>query len=196
MIEFHNVVIIFFLFIIFYIYIENKYNDVDYELASFDNRKYLVRNLNDKTDAANLLAKIRKNSEDLCKYLEKNHPNDENVRRLIEKFNPNNISETPKNSSYTSYSVNKGEKIVLCLRSRDDIEKLIDENTLMFVALHEIAHIMTKSIGHKEDFWKNFKFLLQNAIVLKLYKDENYNDNPKKYCGILITDTPLSDNSI
>ena len=194
MIEFHNIVIIVFLIIIFYTYYENEQSDVNYTISTFDNRNYLVRNLEDKTDAANLLAKIRKNIEDLCAHLSNVYPTDENVKRLIEKFNPDNISETGKNSKYTSYSVNKGEKIVLCLRARDDDEKLIDENTLMFVSLHEIAHVMNKSIGHKEDFWKNFKFLLENAIKLKIYTYENYSKNPKKYCGILITDSPLDSN--
>ena len=66
------------------------------------------------------------------------------------KYNPNNFSETGKDSKYTSYSVNKGEKIVLCLRSRDGKDRLIDENTLTFVSIHELAHIMTKSVGHTE----------------------------------------------
>ena len=40
----------------------------------------------------------------------------------------------------------------------EDENKLIDENTLMFVALHELAHIATESIGHTKEFWANFKF--------------------------------------
>lgn len=194
--EFHNIVIASFIIIIAYMYVENKYNDVGYEVATFDNRRYLVRNLDDRQEAANLLAKIRKNLEDLCDDLKKVYPKNDAVNRLIIKFNPESISETAKNSKYTSYSVNKGEKIVLCLRARDDTEKLIDENTLMFVSLHEIAHIMTKSVGHKREFWKNFKFLLKHAIKIGLYKHEDYNTKPKKYCGIMITDTPMNDDSL
>jgi predicted metal-dependent hydrolase len=194
--EFHNIVIATFIIMLTYMYIENRNNDVSYEVSTFDNRKYLVRNLDDKQEAANLLAKIRKNLEDLCEDLKKVYPDHSGVGRLIEKFNPNSISETSKNSKYTSYSVNKGEKIVLCLRARDDTENLVDENTLMFVSIHEIAHIMTKSVGHKQEFWKNFKFLLKHAISIGLYKHEDYNNNPKKYCGIMITDTPLNDNSL
>lgn len=196
MLQFHNIFIIVMIILMIYIYIENKTNDVGYEISSFDNRNYLVRNLDDKKDAADLLAKIRKNMEDLIIYLRETYPNNDAVDRLNKKFNPNSLSETGKGSKYTSYSVNKGEKIVLCLRARDNTEKLEDENTLMFVALHEIAHIMTKSVGHKKEFWKNFKFLLNNAIQQKIYRHENYNDNPKRYCGIMITDTPLNDSSI
>ena len=69
-------------------------------------------------------------------------------------------------------------------------------NTITFVALHEMAHIITKSIGHTDKFWKNFKFLLQQAIKLGIYKKVDYSANPKTYCGMKVTDTPLVDNSI
>ena len=70
-------------------------------------------------------------------------------------------------------------------------DKLIDRNTLMFVALHEITHIMTKSIGHTEEFWRNFKFILQESVELGIYTRDEYSKNPKKYCGIEITHSPL-----
>ena len=54
-----------------------------------------------------------------------------------------------------------------------------------------MAHIMTLSIGHTPEFWKNFKFLLERAIELKIYKKEDYSENPKKYCGITVTSSPL-----
>jgi predicted metal-dependent hydrolase len=152
--------------------------------------------MTDKKEAANLLAKIRKNIETLCSHLDKSYPQDNRIKILLRRYNPNSISETGKGSKYTSYSVNKGDKIVLCLRARDNTENLIDENTLMFVALHEISHIMTISVGHEKEFWRNFKFLLEDAIKLGIYKNEDYNRNPKKYCGILITDTPLNDSTL
>ena len=61
----------------------------------------------------------------------------------------------------------------------------------MFVALHEITHIMTKSIGHTEEFWRNFKFILQESVELGIYTRDEYSKNPKKYCGIEITHSPL-----
>ena len=77
-----------------------------------------------------------------------------------------NLVQSTPDSKYTSYSVNKGEKVVLCLRSRNSKEELVDENILMFVALHEMGHICTKSIGHTEEFWTNFKWLLQKSIEI------------------------------
>ena len=40
---------------------------------------------------------------------------------------------------------------------------------------------MTKSIGHKEEFWRNFKFLLQNAVELGLCKPIDYKKKPQQF---------------
>ena len=40
----------------------------------------------------------------------------------------------------------------------------------MFVAIHELAHIASETIGHNDEFWNNFKFLLDNAVEIKIYK--------------------------
>jgi hypothetical protein len=110
---------------------------------------------------------------------------------MNEKFNPDNISESGKNNQYTSYSVNKGEKIVFCIRQKDEKESLVDENTITFVAIHELSHIMTKSVGHNDEFWSNFKRLLEVAVDNGLYIKENYTESPKEYCGIKVSDSPL-----
>lgn len=184
-------IVCFVLIISGFMYYDSVRNEVEYVKSDIDNKKYLVRKADDNQQAADLLAKIRYKLTKICKYCLKENPNNKAVIRMNRKFNPNNISETGKNSKYTSYSVNKGEKIVLCLRSRDGKDKLIDENTLTFVSIHELAHIMTKTVGHTEEFWKNFKYLLEKAIKLNLYKKENYELNPKPYCGITVTDSPL-----
>ena len=70
---------------------------------------------------------------------------------------------------------------------------LIDLNTLTFVAIHELSHIMTLSIGHEPEFWENFKFLLINAEAIKIYKPVDYKKSPQPYCGIPISDNPYYD---
>ena len=52
---------------------------------------------------------------------------------------------------------------------------------------------MSKSIGHKKEFWQNFKFLLKNAIQMGIYTPVDYKKSPKKYCGMTITDNPYYD---
>jgi len=178
------------LIVIIYIHFENKVKEVMYTKSSVDNREYLVQNNKDKKEAADLLATIRKNLITLSNELKKTNENQKDVQRMIDNFNPDNITETDKDSKYTSYSVNKGEKMVFCLRSRDEKNNLEDINTMMFVAIHELAHTMTKSIGHTEEFWDNFRTLLKNARKLGIYERVNYNESPKSYCGIKITDDP------
>lgn len=174
-----------------YTHYEHLSNEVTFVKSNIDNNEYLVRNLKDKDIAANMLAKLRIKLEKICKIMKQINPNDENVNRMNQKFNPNNITESGKNNQYTSYSVNKGEKIVFCIRQKDENETIVDENTLTFVAIHELSHIMTKSVGHTKEFWNNFKSLLEVAIKNNLYIKENYSKDPKEYCGISVSDSPL-----
>jgi hypothetical protein len=174
-----------------YTHYEHLTNDVSYVKSSVDNNEYLVRNLQDKEEAANMLAKIRIKLQKLCDAMKQKFPNDESVNRMVERFNPDNITEAGKNNQYTSYSVNKGEKIVFCIRQKNESESLVDENTMTFVSIHELGHIMTKSVGHTPEFWDNFKKLLKIAIEESLYTKEDYASSPKEYCGIKVSDSPL-----
>ena len=178
------------LIVIIFIHFNNKFKDVEYNVSSIDGRKYLVQNHKDKQEAADLLATIRKNLILVVQELSKTNKNNEDIKRMVSNFNPDNITESDENSKYTSYSVNKGEKMVFCIRTRDENNKLESLNTMMFVALHELAHTMTKSIGHTEEFWNNFRIILRNARKLGLYKRVDYNKTPVSYCGTMITDDP------
>jgi predicted metal-dependent hydrolase len=111
----------------------------------------------------------------------------------LARFNPDVLVENDMASSDTSYSENKGQKIVVCLRNKKVAPKypLIDENTVMFVMLHEMAHLMTETIGHTSEFWANFKRILGDAIQVGIYKQVNYAQSPVPYCGMMITDSPL-----
>lgn len=189
--SFVSIYIICILLLLCYIYYESYYTELVNVESTVDGRMYLVRSLPDKLEAANLLALIRKKLIKLVNYLELKYPNDPRIARLILRYRPNNLMESTPSSKYTSYSINKGEKVVLCLRSRNSLNKLVKENLLMFVALHELAHVMTKSVGHTKEFWDNFRFLLSESIKIKIYIKQNFRKYPKKYCGTQITDSPL-----
>jgi hypothetical protein len=165
--------------------------EVEYVKSTIDGREYLVRSLHDKVQAANLLATIREKCMTLVGHLNKAEPEDNRTKLLVKGYNPDAISEGADNAKYTSYSVNKGEKIVFCLRARDETLKLVDINTMMFVALHEVAHIATVSIGHTEEFWNTFKWILEHSIDIGIYKQTDYKKDPIKYCGVDITSSPL-----
>ena len=165
--EITTVIIIIVLSLCFFLHYESKYSELTYVQSEVDGEQYLVRNREDKKEAANILASIKKNLGKIVAYCKENNISDPKVKRLVKKFKPNNISESIPNSGYTSYSVNKGEKIVFCIRSKDEEQKLVDLNTMMFVAIHELAHVMTKSIGHTTEFWNNMRYLLKKGIGIR-----------------------------
>ena len=159
-----------------------------------DGNKYCVRERSKLKQAANLLAKVSNKCRDLVDYVGNKYPDQENVKRLVKGFNPKRIVETLPTSKYTAYSENKGEKIAFCLnRNKHNNEDLIDESTLTFVAIHELSHVMSKSIGHKSEFWQNFKFLLENAKEAGIHNPVDYKNEPREYCGMKIHDNPYYD---
>jgi hypothetical protein len=177
-----------------YIYVNNRENfDLKCIVSGVNGDKYCVRERTKVNDAVDLLANTTEKCKKLVKYVGKKYPEDEDVMRLVKNFNPTKISETLPTSEYTAYSENKGEKLAFCLNTTKNGDKLIDINTLMFVALHELAHIMTKSEGHKQIFWQHFKFLLTEAKEINIYTPVDYKKNPEPYCGMKITDNPLYD---
>lgn len=180
-----DVIVILIIALIILFFIKNHYGEVEYVKSSEDDRYYLVRKLPDSQKAANYLARMNKKLAFLARHMIAKFEKSKDAQRLYENYNPDAISEGSASTGYTSYSVNKGEKIVLCIRQ--DNQDFVDENVVLYVAIHELAHIMTKEIGHTETFSRNFKFLLEEAIALGLYKKIDFNKHPQNYCGIKIT---------
>ena len=183
---------------IFLIALKMYYDSDEFNLrcivSTVDGKKYCVRERNNIQNASNLLARTTEKLEYLVENVGQRYPDRENVQKLVKNFNPTTIKETLPTSEFTAYSENKGEKIAFCLnKKKTDNDNLIDSNTLMFVAIHEIAHILTTSVGHTEEFWNNFKFLLENAVELKIYTPVDYKKEPEGYCGMDITDNPYYD---
>ena len=162
-------------------------------ISSVDGNKYCVRDRTKVKDAVNLLAEVVNKMKRLVEYVYKKYPDDPSVIKLKNNFNPNKITETLPTSELTAYSENKGEKMAFCLNKTKNTDTLIDLNTLTFVAIHELSHTMTTTIGHKQEFWKNFKFLLENAVKIGIYKPVDYKKENQSYCGMTITDNPFYD---
>ena len=162
-------------------------------ISDVDGNKYCVRERSKLVLAANHLATVNQKMAKLVEHCKKTFAQRENVKRLYKGYNPKQIHETLPTSEYTAYSQNKGEKMAFCLNKEKNADNLIDINTLTFVALHELSHIATKSIGHGEEFWTNFKFLLGEASKIGIYKQVDYKKNPVRYCGTDISDNPHFD---
>ncbi len=78
-----------------------------------------------------------------------------------------------------SYSINK-RKIYLCLE--DEYGNYYSKNTLIYVALHELAHCLNHhDIGHTVMFHSIFQDLLNKATIMGLYKSNL--KIPENYCS-------------
>jgi hypothetical protein len=164
-------------------------------VSGVDGNKYCVRERAKLQEAADLLATVTQKCKNLVDYMHENHPEDDRTKRLVKGFNPKKVMETLPTSSFTAYSENKGEKIAFCLSPKKENGEgtLIDEHTLTFVAIHELSHVATVSIGHKTEFWENFKFLLENAKESGIHEPKDYGKEPGKYCSMKIQDNPYYD---
>jgi hypothetical protein len=160
-----------------------------------DGQHYEMQNLPDKENAVKVMSEIRGHLVELCDHYKETPglSSDPPVRRFIDRFTPDVFVENDMQSKDTSYSENKGQKIVVCLRDKTKSPKypVIEKNTVMFVMLHEMAHLMTETVGHTQEFWGNFKRILGDAVKLGIYTPVNYAQQPTPYCGMTITDTPI-----
>ena len=161
------------------------------KVKASNGKEYLVRNLPDKTEASNKLGSI---SDSLKSFVDGLSTSDsekgEYIKILQESFNPEYITENIPGSIYVAYSVNKGEELSLCIREKGT-ENFIDNNTIIFVAIHELSHIMTPETGHTPLFWDNMKYLLEKASSQGIYMPINYSESPVEYCGMDINSTPM-----
>ena len=167
-----------------------------YIKSDVDGLFYLVRNVPDKQEASNTLAKLRQNVLTLSDNLYTNINNPENanykqyITRLHERARDIIILESTQDSIYTSYSINKGEQIVFCLRKRVLPNQLHDINLMMYVVLHEISHVACPIYdNHGPLFREIFNFITLNAMKLGMYTKIDFRSRPENYCGLMITDS-------
>jgi hypothetical protein len=193
-------IIFFFIFLFSLLFLSYYYEKINYYKvvlveSDIDNKPYLVRDLPEKKDSANLLAKININMNKLNTYLFENKKKYPKyipyIEQLNEKLKKTKIQESTDNGIYTSYSVNKGEQIIFCLRSRskDNPQKLHDLNLLMYVVLHEMGHVACPEFGHTDLFKDIFAFLATEAVKLDLYKKIDFREKNQEYCGLTISDS-------
>jgi hypothetical protein len=164
-------------------------NDSSLVKFEVDGNVILVRDTPDKEQSSKLLNELTIRMYNLKKHVVNNKTKYPEYIDYINQFNDNfnkrrtKIYETSLTSEYTSYSINKGEELVFCLRSKSS-GKLHNINLLMYVAVHELAHTACPETGHTPLFNKIFKFLLERAIEIELYYYEDYSSNPIEYCGM------------
>ena len=185
-------IFIFFVIIGFvFIYVKQENLELKCIISNINGKTFCVRNREKAKDAVDLLAKTTDKLKTFIEYLKNKYPDKDIIKRLVNGFNPEKIKETLPNSKHTAYTENKKD-MYFCLNiKRDNNEsELIDEHTLMFVAIHEISHICSKGIGHKSEFWENFRFLLDEAKLAGIHEPIDYSNTPTEYCSTKINDNP------
>jgi hypothetical protein len=188
------------------------------EFIYFRNSSFLIYNVNDKNFkvldnfnnyeyAGQLLYVVDDNLIKLINHITKKYyandslPNykKKHIHNVIYKLQKNYKSHTLKENFPekpgidVSFNINKGDHISLCLRDFIKPDVFHDINDILFVAIHELAHSCSKSYGHDDEFWYNFRFLLEEAVDMKIIQNKDYAKYPVNYCSMKITYNPIFD---
>lgn len=162
--------------------------------SALNSLNYKVQDRHDKKEAANFMSKIKKNIDSIDKLLFEKYPQDERVIRMNKRLKKTRLQETISKPDESSYTINKGQIMSFCLRHKNDKKKETDkfhrENVLIFVIIHELAHVMSITEGHGKEFMDNFRFILRECVKAGIYNPVDYSKLPMNYCGVEVTHNP------
>jgi hypothetical protein len=186
--------------LVIYVY-KRLTEEVSYVESIVDKREYKIRVGNQKSkeykvESANTLAEINKRIQVLIEHLDYKYNGDPVKGRiskiLKEKYSPDILSEAANDKRYTTFTVDKKE-MHICLRTRDNKENMYDINLLMYVILHELAHLINYDkngepiIGHGREFMEIFRMLVSESMLIGVYQYTNYAERPVEYCGMYLS---------
>lgn len=191
--------LIFIIFIIIIVFFKVTNSNMTFIKSDIDNNFYMVRNLEDKQTASNVIAYNRNKIIKFINHLNENKNTkykdySDYINRLVDKITDLNIVENNGEGNFTSYSVNKGEELILCLRSKIEKNIIHDNNLIFYVILHELSHIASPVYedeynNHGPVFNKIFSFLINTAIENNFYNKIDFSSKSIEYCGIYINDS-------
>lgn len=193
-------------------YIKNRHL-IEVQVPGGEETYIVSTKFEDYKDAVKLLSRVNRKTIEILRYLKKKYvPNEftgkrmnndvfandmqKIVQHMLKNYNPEVIIENIPGGNDTSYTINKGQKLYMCIRNKVT-HQLIDEHTVTFVLLHELSHIgHYYGWGHGKSYWEVFKFVLYNAEESGLYTSQNYRSRPVVYCGLNVNYNPLLDPNI
>jgi hypothetical protein len=202
-----SVVIIIIIIIVLVLYFQ--YSKSNFVVKRIGGNSYKVcENYSNFEQAAEILDKLNLDIVKLIAHLDVKYLQDSNfknanlirgIKQTKQMYRPTdsiqeNIPSSPTDD--TAYTINKGEIIAMCLRDLKNKNNFHDYNSLLFVKIHEIAHIFSITLGHDTAYWTHFKFLLKEAVNIGIYKSVDYSKYPINYCGVDVKYSPLYDNSL
>jgi predicted metal-dependent hydrolase len=184
-------ILIFGLLFFIYIFLFINRNNIIY-VESKSGTKFMVHKDVLKKEKVSLLEEVVDKMYILKNHLVNNIDKFPEYKIYIEQLKDNFtksrtiIYETDPESNLTSYSVNKGEELSICLKSKST-GYLHRINLLMYVVIHEMAHFACPDVGHGDLFKKIFRQFIQEAININIYKKEDFEANPVEYCGMILS---------
>lgn len=143
--------------------------------------------------AANLLCEINNRCMKLITHLSNNinkfdEFKQQMIKKLIEEYDVDDLIEN-ENEAFT---INKGQKIHICLKSNGQFLPL---NTIMFVVIHELAHVICSHYSHSSEYWLGNIWLMKISVEIGILRPVDYSQSPVSYCnGLVIDRNPMFDN--
>jgi hypothetical protein len=172
---------------------KEKMEALEMRRSSLNGKMYGIQEmLPEAHRTADEIARVEKYIDRLITYLDNKYQSgrDRRVDRLVNRLHNIRLEESPFEHDTSSYTLNKGELIAVCLRNKED-KGFHDFELLKFVIIHELAHVASVSTGHNQEFIDNFKWLLQEAHDAGMYHPVDYSKNPVTYCGVDVTNNPM-----
>lgn len=164
-----------------------------YSSRIYYNGKYLyITSDDEKTgEVIQRLKDVSDYVESIVTYCyENDFPCSERALRLKKRWSVVELYETSPDDENIAYLVDKSKILKLCLRNNYTKGEVENINTMMFVILHELAHMMSASYGHNDEFKTNFLELIKIANFLEIYDPVHYSETPTPYCNIIINTSP------
>ena len=185
------VLILFILILIYVIFLRYGIEALENRYSNVSKKSYYIREeLPNSDETADVIGKLELFIDKFIAYLDSKSPNDKRVKRLKDRLYDVKIEESPMEKDVSSYTINKGELISMCVRHKKKNKNFHDYQTLLFVLIHELAHVASISKGHNREFMTNFKFLLEHAVESKMYYAQDYSNSPITYCGVKVNNNP------
>lgn len=143
-------------------------------------------------EKAEILYELKQRMNKLVEYMKENSIPDKTVAdRLNKRFKNTELRETSLLETSTGYTLKKGSEIRLCI-NKDITTNEYNINLIMFILLHEMAHIMSFTYGHNEEFSRNMDIIVKTASKIGFYKPRDFSLNPVSYCGTYISNSPCN----
>jgi hypothetical protein len=194
--------IIFIVLVIVYYQYKSVSNVDGYYIPSWEDRQEIYKSKEKLARLQNIGVMLTRYMEEKYIIAGKHAKNEEVVatKRLVQYFLKRKTvlqeNDTTGGEGNTSFTVNKGESIHMCLRDPVTKKLIQDDNIIDFVMLHELAHIACPAEQHEDIFWVYFKILLVNAEEAGLHVPQDYSQRPVQYCGIDVTYNPIFDSAL